>query len=112
MQKNYRIRFLQSFYDDAEKITYYIKNTLCNPYAARRFVLNMESAIVERSRSPEIFAVYDWSLNDSVPYYRIIVGNFIVLYVVLTEDGEKIMEVRRVLYGRRNIPFLMSDTEN
>lgn len=109
MQKNYRIRFLQSFYDDAEEITNYITYTLCNPYAARRFVLNMENAIEERSRNPEIYAVYACSMNEGTPYYRIIVGNFIVLYVVLTEDDEKIMEVRRVLYGRRNIPLLLFD---
>ena len=69
----------------------------------------MENAIEERSRNPEIHAVYACSMNEGTPYYRIIVGNFIVLYVILTEDDENIMEVRCVLYGRRNIPLLPFD---
>lgn len=112
MQGNLRIRYSPSFDTDLDETLCYIASVLQNPDAAERLLQDVENSIEERSRNPEIYAVYGWSLNDSVPYYRIVVGNFIVLYVVLTEDGEMIMEVRRVLYDRRNIPFLMSDTEN
>ncbi len=109
VQKKNRIRYLQSFYDEAEEITFYIRNVLCNREAADRFVTNVETAIVECSYNPEIYAVYARSSKNGLPYYRIIVGNFIILYVVLAENGEKVMEVRHVLYGRRNISLLIFD---
>ncbi len=80
---------------------------LGNPQAAERFVNEVESAIEERSQNPEIFAVYAYSTDGKFPYYRILVGNYIILYVVLAENGEKIMEVRNIIYGRRNIFLLI-----
>ena len=112
MQGRARIRYSPTFNTDLDETVYYIAAVLQNPDAAERFVHDVENAIEERSLNPEIFSVYGWSLNYSVPYYRIIVGNFIVLYVVLTEDNEKIMEVRRLLYGRRNISLLIFGVEN
>lgn len=35
------------------------------------------------------------------PYYRIYVDNFVIYYVVIDEgNGNKIMEIRRLLYKR------------
>ncbi len=112
MQGNLRIRYSPSFDTDLDETLCYIASVLQNPDAAERLLQDVENSIEERSRNPEIYAVYGWSLNDSVPYYRIVVGNFIVLYVVLTENSEKIMEVRRILYGRRNIALLVFGVED
>ena len=111
VRKKNRIRYLKSFYDEAEEIAFYIQNVLCNKQAADRFITNVETAIEECSYNPEVYAVYARSSKNGLPYYRIIVGNFIILYVVLTEHGEKVMEVRHVLYGRRNISLLIFDVD-
>ncbi len=90
MRKKNKIRYLQSFYDEAEEITFYIRNVLCNRQAADRFVTNVKTAIEECSYNPEIYAVYGRFSKKGLPYYRIIVGNFIILYVVLTEGMRRL----------------------
>ena len=108
MQEKLKIRYTDSFDRDLDETAYYISNDLHDPDAADRFLSEVETAIEkQRSHDPEIFTVYAYSAENGLPYYRIIVGNFIVLYVILEEDGEKVMEVRRVLYGRRNISLLI-----
>ena len=112
MQGRARIRYSPTFNTDLDETVYYIAAVLQNSDATESFVHDVENAVEKRSLNPEIFSAYGWSMNNSVPYYRIIVGNFIVLYVVLTEDNEKIIEVRRLLYGRRNISLLIFGVEN
>ena len=108
MQEKLKIRYTDSFDRDLDETAYYISNDLHNPDAADRFLSEVETAIEEqRSHDPEIFAVYAYSADTSLPYYRILVVNFIVLYVIIEEDGESIMEMRRILYGRRNISLLI-----
>ncbi len=90
VRKKNKIRYLQSFYDEAEEITFYIRNVLCNRQAADRFVTNVKTAIEECSYNPEIYALYGRFSKKGLPYYRIIVGNFIILYVVLTEGMRRL----------------------
>lgn len=101
--KRCKLRYLPLFYDDAEKIVSYINDTLGNPVAAKRLISDVERAILERLESPESFLKYESTKLREHPYYRIRVRNYLVFYVVIEEGGEKIMEVRRLLYGRRNI---------
>ncbi len=108
-QEKTRIRYTSLFSEDLDDTAYYIANNLKNPDAAERFLRKIENAVEERSHNPCIGAVYAESLENGLPYYRIIVGNFIVFYVVLIDEDEIVMEVRRVLYGRRNISLLIFD---
>ena len=48
----------------------------------------------------EAFEQYPSVRERQYPYYRIYVKNYVVFYVVIDD----IMEVRRILYNRRNIP--------
>jgi len=99
----YKLRYLPLFYDDAEKIAAYIAKTLGNPKAAKRLIDDIEKAIIERLESPESFQKYESLKPREHSYYSIRVRNFLVFYVVMEEGHDKVMEVRRLLYGRRNI---------
>ena len=99
----YKLRYLPLFYDDTEKIVSYISKTLCNPIAARRLIDDIEKAIIERLESPESFPKYESLKPREHSYYKIRVRSFLVFYVVIEEENERIMEVRRLLYGRRSI---------
>ena len=105
MQEKLKIRYTDSFARDLDETAYCISNDLHNPDAADRFLSEVETAIEEQRL--HISAVCAYSADTNLPYYRILVGNFIDLYVIIEEDGERIMEVRRVLYGRRNISLLI-----
>lgn len=98
-----KLRYLTLFYKDLEQITEYISNNLCNPKAASDLVNNVEKAIIERLSSAESFETYQSKKERKYPYYRIYVGNYIVYYVVIDDEcDDKTMEVRRILYNKRN----------
>lgn len=100
---NYNLKFLPLFENDLLKITDYITNTLKNPPAAHRLVDDIELAIVKRLKMPLSFAPYPSAKRRELPYYRINVRNFSIFYVVIDDT----MEVRRLLYSRRNIDGLL-----
>ena len=101
--KRYKLSFLPLFESDLIKITDYITNHLNNPEAALQLVDDIETAINRRLETPLAFAPYPTSKNRLYPYYRIKIRDFSVFYVVIGDT----MEVRRVLYTKRNIDNLL-----
>ena len=75
--KHYKLRFLPLFEDYA-----------------------VQEAIRERTTCAEAFETYHSAKERQYPYYRIYVKNYVIFYVVIGD----VMEVRRILYNRRNIP--------
>lgn len=102
-KQTYKLTFLPLFEDDLLEITNYITNTLQNPSAAHRLVDDVELAIIKRLEMPLSYAPYQSSKLRKHPYYRINVRNFSVFYVVIDDT----MEVRRLLYSKRNIDELL-----
>jgi len=101
--KKYKLRYLPLFYQDLSEILNYIRFQLKNPVAAERLLDAVESAIVERANSAEAFQPYPSHRDRAHPYYRIPVKNFVILYVVIDD----VMEVRRIVYARRDIGRLI-----
>ena len=101
--KKYKLSFLPLFEADLIEITDYISNNLNNPEVALRLVDDIEIEINRRLEIPLAFAPYPTSKNRPYPYYRINIRNFSVFYVVIGDT----MEVRRVLYAKRNIDNLL-----
>lgn len=102
-KQTYKLTFLPLFEDDLLEITNYITNTLQNPSAAHRLVDDVELAIIKRLEMPLSYAPYQSSKLRKHPYYRINVRNFSVFYVVIDDT----IEVRRLLYSKRNIDELL-----
>ena len=98
--KQYRLRFLPLFEDDLNEAVDYIALRLKNPAAAGRLVDEVQAAIRERAACAEVFEQYHSVREYQYPYYRIYVKNYIVFYVVVDD----VMEVRRLIYNRRNLP--------
>ena len=94
----YTLRYLPLAEQDLSEIVNYIQNNLENPIAAANTLSKIEAAILERLESPESFAVWQSKKQRPYPYRRINVGNYTVWYVVI----DHIMEVRRILYSRRD----------
>ena len=98
LNDTYELRYLPLFYEEFDKRVSYIAFNLENPGAANNLMDDVEGAILKRlENGPEIFESVP-SRKDRVPYYRIYVKNYIVYYVILEENGKKIMEVRRFLH--------------
>ncbi len=97
--QNYRLRFLPIFEDDLNAIVDYIVNTLKNADAANCLIDDIEYAILKRLEMPLSFPRYQSKKQRLHHYYRINVRNFSIFYVVI----DNTMEVRRILYNRRDI---------
>lgn len=102
-KKTYRLRFLPLFSEDLIEITTYITSNLQNPEAANRLVNEIEDAIDKRLENPLIFAPYNSRKPRINPYYRIYVKNYTIFYVVIDD----IMEVRRILYSKRDFDNIL-----
>ncbi len=95
------IRYLPLFLEDLLEATSYIRDTLQNEKAAYGLADDVENAILNRSKNPTSFEKYQSLKDREYPYYRIYVKNYTVFYVVIP-DEPRVMEVRRLLYNKRN----------
>lgn len=96
--KKYTLRYLSLANQDLLEIVDYIQYNLQNPVVAKNTLLSIERAILKTLEMPESFAIWQSSKSRKQPYRRINVGNYSVWYVVLDD----VMEIRRVLYSRRD----------
>lgn len=101
--KEYKLEFLPMFQEDLNRIIDYISLELQNPIAAERLLDEIQDAIIQRLPFAESFEPYRSSRNRKYPYYRISVKNYTIFYVVIGST----MEVRRILYSRRDWEKLM-----
>lgn len=97
-----KLRFLPLFYSDLEGTVDYIAGTLKNPDAAESLVDAVFKEIESRLPIADCFEQYQSSYEPELPYYHTKVRNYLVFYVVIQEATGKIMEVRRLLYNKRN----------
>lgn len=97
--KRYKLSILPLFEDDLNEIVDYITIRLKNPIAAQNLVDEVERAIYDRLTCAEAFQQYHSVREREYPYYCIQVKNFSIFYVVIGDT----MEVRRILYGRRDL---------
>jgi plasmid stabilization system protein ParE len=103
MDKEYQLSYLPLFEQDTSAVRDYIAFTLHNPRAALRLIEDTEKAIHKRLKNPLGFKPYRSSKNREHTYYRINIRNYSVFYVVIGN----IMEVRRFVYGKRNLPDII-----
>lgn len=99
--RKYVLRYLPLFASDLDEAAAYISSRLNNPAAADKLIADVEKAILERVPFAESFEPYVSARRRKLPYYRIYVGNYVIYYVVYPEDDEFVMEIRRMLYKRR-----------
>ncbi len=96
---HYKLRYLPLFWDDLQKAVSYIADVLDNPKAAERLVDQLEDKILEYREHPETATKYRSSRARARQYYWFAVGNYMVFYVL----DDDVMEVRRFLFGSRDL---------
>jgi len=101
--KKYTLSYLPLFEQDLAAARDYIAFTLHNPIAAIRLVEDTDKAILKRLDNPLGFPPYHSARDRKQPYYRINIRNYSVFYVVIGD----VMEVRRFVYSKRNLPVII-----
>ena len=99
MDRKFTLSYLPLFEQDLMEVRNYIAQNLQNPIAALRLVQDTEKAILKRLENPLAFEPYRSNHKRKNPYYRINIRNYAVFYVV---KGD-VMEVRRFVYGKRDL---------
>lgn len=102
-EKHYELRILPLFEEKLQETVDYIAYRLRNPIAADAFLDAVEAAIHERLKAPEAFEPYHSKKDRKYVYYAIPVKNYFVFYVVIGN----VMEVRTLVYARRDLPRIV-----
>lgn len=102
-QPQYKLRYLPLFWGDLDSAVAYIANVLKNPIAADNLLDSVEAKILDYSKSPTIAPIYKTTCERPLPYYWFEVGNYMVFYVVIDD----VMEMRRFLYGARDLTRML-----
>ena len=103
MPKQYKLQYLPLFWDDLEQAVFYVRDVLKNPAAAERLLDRTEEAILEHAKEPTVAQIYKTTRSRPLEYYWFSVGNYMVFYVVFND----IMEVRRFIYGARDLTKML-----
>ena len=98
MNKKYKVQYSPLFYEDLERIIDYIKNELRNRKVAEELVDEIMKEIERRKQFPKAYEEYISNRKRKDIYYRIYVNNYVIFYVVKDEY----IEIRRILYSKRN----------
>lgn len=99
--KVYRIQYLSVANRDLIEIMDYIKAD--NPVAALELLDKIDVSVSRLATMPHSGKIPDDARLKAMGYKIIVVGNYLVFYVVI---GNKV-EIRRVLHGKRNYSFLL-----
>ena len=100
----YTIKYSATFVSQFNNILKYIVNNLKNKIAAENFYNEVIKEIEKRSGNPESYEKYMSTRKRKNTYYRIYVKNYTIFYTVTNNNT---MEVRRILYSRRNFDKLI-----
>lgn len=103
MEDRYTLRYLPLFEEEFTDIVRYVTEELKNPSAAQHLVTEVEKAIIRRSYSPASYEPCHSAYDREHDYYRIYVKNYVIYYVVI----DNVMEVRRIVYNRRDREHLV-----
>ena len=103
MPRQYRLQYLPLFWDDLERAVFYVRDVLKNPAAAEHLLDRTEEAVLEHAKAPTMAQTYKTARDRTLPYYWFPVGNYMVFYVVFDD----VMEVRRFIYGARDLTKML-----
>ena len=102
-QNKYTLKFSETFRSDLKHILNYLLYNLENPIAAHNLNKLIERKINDRLINPTAYEVFNSNRKRKHNYYRIYVKNYIIFYIV----KDNTMEVRRILYSRRNFKHFL-----
>lgn len=101
MRKKYEINYLPIAVSDLEEIIEYIK--IDNPDAALNMLNTIDEAISKLKDFSEIGVIPKDKRLKRLGYRIKVCKNYLVFYVI----KENIIEIRRILHGKRNYEFLL-----
>ena len=103
MNNKFRIEYLPIAEKDLTEILEYIQ--IDNPAVALNLLDEIDKAISKLSYFPYMGSIPKDQRLILLNYRMLVVENYLVFYVVF--DEEEVVEIRRVLHGKRKYDFLV-----
>ena len=101
MSQKYEIRYLPAAEKDLTNILEYIKKD--NPSAALKLINEIDETISRLEEFPNMGVIPKGLRLKSLNYRMLIVGNYLVFYTATNN----VVEIRRILHGKRKYSFLL-----
>ena len=101
MSAPYRLTYSPESIEDLREIHHCIKDVLLEPRTAQRQVARIRDAARALRSLPKRHPVLDWEPWSSEGVRRMVVDNYVLLYVV--DDRKGVVAIVRVLYGARDL---------
>lgn len=101
----YRIKMTSLAERDLDSIYAYIAYELVADQAANNVVDRIENAIRNLKQFPLSSGLVDEPVLREKGYRRLVVGNYVVFYVV--DESKKEVTIMRILYGRQKYQGLL-----
>lgn len=99
----YIIKYSSNFTNQFNDILKYFVYKLKNKIAAENFYNKVIKEIEKRSKSPKNYEKFISNKQRKNRYYRIYVKNYTIFYIV----KDNTMEIRKILYSKRNFRKLI-----
>lgn len=96
----YKIQFSKDARKDLIDIYSYIKYNLQEPVIAKKMIAKIREEINKLKDNPTIYSIIKDEFIKKGEIRKIKVNNYIVFYRV--KENNKIVEIVRIMYGRRN----------
>ena len=97
---NYKIDVSEPAENDLKEIVRYITSQLSAPLSAIHLMDLIESAIEGLSDMPQRFPLISDERLSQMGYRKLVVKNYLVFYLI--DEKNKVVEIGRILYGRRD----------
>lgn len=101
MDKEYHVEYLPIAQEDLTSIIEYIR--MDDPSAAQSFLDEVDQTVSKLEIFPYMGSIPKDMRLMHLNYRILVIGNYLVFYVVL----EEIIEIRRILHGKRQYSFLI-----
>ena len=101
MSQKYEVRYLLAAQQDLTDILNYIKQD--NPSAAYKLIQEIDRIISGLEEFPNIGVIPKDLHLKSLNYRMLVIDNYLVFYVI----KDHIVEIRRVIHGKRKYSFIL-----
>ena len=108
MSACYDVVYSPEALDDLRAILNYITVNLAAPQAGSQQAKRIQQAIRSLENMPMRHPILDWEPWDSIGIRKMIVDNYVVLYLV--NEGTSEVHIVRIAFGGRNLTGLLESS--
>lgn len=101
MSKKYEVRYLLAAQQDLTDILNYIRQD--NPTAAYKLIQEIDKVVSGLEEFPNMGVIPKDLRLKSLNYRMLVIDNYLVFYVI----KENIIEIRRLVHGKRKYSFIL-----